>query len=743
MNVRAFLASALLFSILLPVAGQRPSQQTSAPPTPEPTRKTQRQSPPQVANEEVVRITTNLVQVDAVITDKAGKHVSDLKPAEFEILEDGRPQQLTNFTYVPNEPTTLTAGRASESASGPVDRNVPTGPATRLSPEHVRRTIALVVDDLGLSFESMGQMRFALRKFVNEQIQPGDLVAIIRTGGDIGTLQQFTNDKRLLNSAIERVKWLMCSGAGISISAPYRGYWNANGPCSGGDSSFLTLEAVRFILQGLSQLPGRKSLVLLSDGLRREDPLRPSESPGRPLRLSESLGRREQAASPNESREPINTFSFDNKLRKISELAIRSSVVIYGLDAKGVAYVYGATAADDFSDVPWDRRDAIITARARLAAGLNDGSMLLARETGGLMLQGTNDIVSGLRRVMEDQKGYYLLGYQPDGDTFDRQFHHLKVRVKRKGLTVRTRSGFFGISEDEARQALTPRDKTLAALVSPFSANDINVRLTALYADVPQTGHVMRSFLHIDSSKFTFTDEPDGWHRATFDLTGVLFGDNGRIAGEHSQTETLRVRGEAYERLLHDGLVDVFSMPVKKPGIYQLRVAVRDLASTRLGSAGQVIEVPDLSSDRLALSGLILSSIDNLDAALAQFNGQGTQESRNEAEVAGPAVRQLRTDLTPGYAFYIYNARIGQDARPHLKVQVRLLRDGKQVYTSGEKPLDFEQISDAKRLLVTARLMPGEKLPPGEYGLQIVVTDMLAKGQHGTVAQSIDFEIVR
>jgi hypothetical protein len=184
-------------------------------------------------------------------------------------------------------------------------------------------------------------------------------------------------------------------------------------------------------------------------------------------------------------------------------------------------------------------------------------------------------------------------------------------------------------------------------------------------------------------------------------------------------------------------------MPVKKRGVYQLRVAVRDLASTRLGASGQVVEVPDLSSDSLALSGLILSSSEGLEAALKQFNGQDKPESRNEAEAAGPAVRQLRTDMTPGYAFYIYNARIGPGARPQLSVQVRLLRDGKQIYLSGEKPLDFDQTSDPKRVLITARLMPDEKLVPGEYGLHVIVTDMFAKGRHGTVTQSIDFEIVR
>jgi hypothetical protein len=205
----------------------------------------------------------------------------------------------------------------------------------------------------------------------------------------------------------------------------------------------------------------------------------------------------------------------------------------------------------------------------------------------------------------------------------------------------------------------------------------------------------------------------------------------------------LRVRGEAYESLLHDGFVSVFTLPVKKTGVYQLRVAVRDLASRRLGAAGQVVEVPDLSNDSLALSGLILSSSDYLDAALAQFNGQDTHERRDEVEAAVPAVRQLRSGVIPGYAFYVYNARVGENGQPRLKVQVHLLRDGKQVYTSAEKPIDFDQTSDPKRLLVTSRLMPDERLPAGEYGLQVVVTDMLANDQHRSVTQSIDFEIVQ
>lgn len=121
----------------------------------------------------------------------------------------------------------------------------------------------------------------------------------------------------------------------------------------------------------------------------------------------------------------------------------------------------------------------------------------------------------------------------------------------------------------------------------------------------------------------------------------------------------------------------------------------------------------------------------------------GTQNSRNQAEAAGAALRQLRRDMTPGYAFYIYNARLGQDTRPSLKMQVRLLRDGKQVYTSGENPSSLIEsaIPTASSLLRACCLM--KDCRPVNTALQIVVTDLLAKGQHTTVTQSIDFEIMK
>src|SRR5436309_12727069 len=157
------------------------------------------QNPAQRDKDDVVRISVTLVQVDAVVIDGKGRYVTDLQPEDFEISEDGKRQHITNFSYVSTQPPTPTANLPEKGKPGKNEPPAPPTPPTHLRPEQVRRTMALVVDDLGLSFESTAFLRDSLKKFVNQQMQPGDLVAIIRTGAGVGALQQFTTDKRLLN----------------------------------------------------------------------------------------------------------------------------------------------------------------------------------------------------------------------------------------------------------------------------------------------------------------------------------------------------------------------------------------------------------------------------------------------------------------------------------------------------------------------------------------------------------------
>ena len=153
-------------------------------------------TPKPVENDDVVKISTTLIQVDVTVTDKNGKIVTNLKPEDFEIFENDERQSITNFSFISSVSETVQTPKPNKTEAG-----VPIPPVA-IRPDQVRRTIVLVVDDLGLSADSIYTVKRSLRKFVDEQMQPNDLVAIILTGKGVGSLQQFTSDKNLLYTAI-------------------------------------------------------------------------------------------------------------------------------------------------------------------------------------------------------------------------------------------------------------------------------------------------------------------------------------------------------------------------------------------------------------------------------------------------------------------------------------------------------------------------------------------------------------
>ncbi|HEX8178553.1 MAG TPA: VWA domain-containing protein, partial [Pyrinomonadaceae bacterium] len=582
---------------------------------------------PAVDAEDVVRITTNLVQFDAVVTDKSGRQVTDLRADEFEVLEDGKPQQLTNVSYISlDRPGAPPVVASVKEANVPAVSNAPTL-TVPLRPAQVRRTIALVVDDLGLSFESLARVRAAMRRYVDEQMQPNDLVAIMRTSAGMGALQQFTNDKRILYAAIEHIRWYPLGRGGISPFGPIQPdpvaeanrtaqalrAQSASTPGGGANTitpvdqtsarrdlirdvgddidvyreelfSVGTLGALNFVVKGLKELPGRKSAILFSDGISI------FERDGKSGRVLESL-------------------------RRLVDLANRASVIIYAMDARGLQTL-GLTGADNVSGRGGVGIREALTDRERGFFESKNGLNYLAQQTGGLFFENDNDFNGGVRRVLDDQKGFYLIGYRPDPATFDattgrHNFHQLEVRVKRPDLKVRTRNGFYGLTDADAKPQRTGRAQQLyGALSSPFSAGALGVRLTSLYAHDAQAGAFMRSLLYVDGRDVTFKRQPDGAYAAQLDVLALTFGADGEALDEFNATLDWTGSDEAHANVMRGGLVYIVNVPVKKPGPYQLRVAVRDAATERVGTASQFIDVPDLAEQRLTLSGLIISGAD-------------------------------------------------------------------------------------------------------------------------------------
>ncbi|HWP55052.1 MAG TPA: VWA domain-containing protein, partial [Pyrinomonadaceae bacterium] len=233
--------------------------------------------------EDIVRISVNLVQVDATVADKKGQEITDLSADDFTVLANGKPQTITHFSYVPAATPESNASATKTSAS----------PST-ITRNQVRRTIALVVDDLGLSAVSIQDVKKALSRFVADQMRSGDLVAILRTGEGVGLLQQFTVNRDLLNAAIERLRWNPVGRAGAAAALSQAGKRfeekNKDHPLLDADLeqqrriyfALGTVSSLQFIVRALGALPGRKSVVLFSDGLplftmKEEDDLSPSQ----------------------------------------------------------------------------------------------------------------------------------------------------------------------------------------------------------------------------------------------------------------------------------------------------------------------------------------------------------------------------------------------------------------------------------------------------------------------------------
>jgi VWFA-related protein len=686
-TTRAQYCDAILALLLVVCLGA--SLQTSAPQS-EPGRQT-------LQNPSVIRMSIDLVQIDATVTDPQGRHVTDLTAEDFEILQDGKPQRLSGFAFVPTG-TLLAPATAGNSTIGPTigpTSSSTSGTVPPLARDHVRRTMAIVVDDLSLSFQSITRVRNVLRRFVDDRMQPGDLVAILRTGAGMGALQQFTTDRRLLHAAVDGVRWNMESRV-----APFEAATGIDTRLENIEKELATmgtLGAIQYVIRGVAQLPGRKSILLLSDGFRLTD-------------ADMKYG---------------NVLSL---LRSVVDESNRAGVVLYGIDLRGLAAT-APTAADGNAV----ESAGLVDRRGHELSATQDGVGALAHETGGLFFTNTNDIDDALRRVLDDQQGYYLLGYVPEHSTFssrDPKFHSLTVRVKRSGLRVRSRRGFLGKPES-SRTVDAPMDRMIAAVTSPFAGGDIRLRLSSFFGQVEKSGPIVLSVMHVDARDLAFSTQPDGTRVAGLEVLAMTFGKNGEVADQHSRRYTVKLTAERYARAIDTGFVYNMRVPVKRPGPYQLRIALRDIASGRIGSASHFIDVPDVKKKGLKLSGLFIQG-----AQAANLADGALEDLDPNATVA---VRRFRQGTSALYFCSVYNAERGATARAQIETEVRLFREDVVVFKSG--PHRIDQTAGSEDVTASGILQLTADMPTGSYILELTVIDRLGKTQNRAV-QTVDFEVI-
>jgi VWFA-related protein len=354
----------------------------------------------------VFRLSVSLVQVDAVVTDRKGRHVTTLGPADFQVLQDGKPQPVTAVAYVRADERYLDASGAPE----PVV--IPT------SPRQARRVIALVVDDSRMTFESIYHTRLGLQRFVDRELQADDLVTVVTTSGTRGTSWPFTFSRPELRAAVNRLRFSLWNASAAGALEPLENIFDLLPTTAERDReqhfAVNALNRIADVIAAVRELPGRKTVLLVSEGFSMSG-------------LSDSQIR--------------------DAMYGLVDQANRAGVVIYAVDPRGLVFT-GLSAADStgspsaMAQMMARRHDALLQTQ--------DGLRYVAGQTGGFAVVNNNDMPGAFRRVLEDQRGYYLIGFQPSGDTFypNRGFRRVKVKVTRRGLRVRTRAGFYGVATE-------------------------------------------------------------------------------------------------------------------------------------------------------------------------------------------------------------------------------------------------------------------------------------------------------
>lgn len=357
-------------------------------------------APRRPADQPVFRLSVSLVQLDAVVTDKRGRHVTTLGRDDFEVYQDGRPQSVVAVSYV-------------QADDGWVDTSgLPPLPVEALKPEDARRVIAVVVDDLRMSFESIYYARRGIGQFFDRQFQPGDLGMLVTTSGT--GVSPLSYSPTVLKAASSRLRYSLWDVQAARALAPIDGVSVTGAEGDFLERSFAESAILRIAdaINAVKKLPGRKSVVLVSEGFS------------------------------------VYGFGWDNSyiremLQRLVDRSNRAGVVIYAVDPRGLV-VTGITAADNVRG----SGAGVAATRSAAVRDSQEGLRFVAGETGGFAVVNSNDLARGFERIMTDQQGYYLIGYQPNAGTLsfksDQQFRRVKIKVKPKGLTIRTRAGFYG-----------------------------------------------------------------------------------------------------------------------------------------------------------------------------------------------------------------------------------------------------------------------------------------------------------
>ena len=544
------------------------------------------QTKPTEQSEDVIRVETNLVQTDVTVVDKKGHAVIGLRPSQFELRVDSKAQPLSFVEEV------ITGGLAEETQlkSARVGK-INNAPAPPLRTESTRRPlIFFFLDDVHLAAEGWARARSLLLNFVEHQMQPNDRAAVVSASGQIGFLQQLTDNKSVLREAISRLKpnynpeatasKVIISEADANLVANHsdQGLFNylvaatmreyqMQDPINaitlvknrvqqvdqqGKLAELATLSALENLIGSTEPLPGRKVVFFVSDGFIAD----------------------------------IKRSNGAELMKRIAKRSASAGAVIYSLDTRAPFLGSGADVSrneyPDFgSGTAWR---TVVENKAP-----QEPLETLADLTGGRSYLNANTLRAGVSDALTENSAYYLLGWRPDREQQPGRSTIQVSVIGRPDLKVRTRRNYFDFpkaqpNNTEAAAATSAEDQLKLTLGSLYARRDVPTTVSAAVGTTSQHMGLELS-MTIDATMLTL-ESLEGKDSAIVDVLGAAIDDRGVCSTFRQKLDIPR------EVLTHDRFIKWKQFLPLPAGLYQVRVAVRDRRSARLGSAMTWIEIP-------------------------------------------------------------------------------------------------------------------------------------------------------
>ena len=682
---------------------------------------------------------------------------------------DGKPRDISFFERIVagsrNEEAQLAAARGNSTGAIRPGSQAPV-------PLDRGRIVYFFIDDLHLSQSSTRRTRMLLKRFIDNEMGQNDETAITSTSGQIGFLQQLTDDKNVLHAATERLG-SRSYGTRDSQRPPMSEY-HAHLIESGNEDVFLyfvdevirqnpltprnlaaaevqgrasqinqqanyysnsTLNTLRGLIRNCAGVPGRKLFFFISDGFLLDR----SDGPDR--------------------------------VRQITAAAASAGVVIYSIDARGLS----TGMPDAMTEIPFDPSGRLARGAGGELTATQDGLNAVAVDTGGRAFLGSNDLSAGVTKALKETSAYYLLAWRPESaEQGNQRTRRLEVTVTaRPDLLVRFHHGFGDSSSTETASErkkegeTTPRppnELMSEAMRAAYPRSDLPVAISLNFLDLASSGSSLTTSIKVSTPSLVLENQ-GGQQVAVLDVAGGVYDDQGKPVSSFNKRLTIKSSSTSANTPPPDAVYYNHFCTIKA-GLYQVRVAAVDSKQGRAGSAVRWIEIPDLSSKALTLSSLIVgerkpllevetSSADATDPAKSpepirrvslniDHRFASTSHLRfvtfvynASGSLAGPTAIPSSQGTAEAANSLLVSSTGAPANSPDLAVQVQLFRDNEPIITMPLHKISIDALSDARRLPYAAEVdLAG--LQAGRYLLLVTVIDRLAKA---SASQKFGFQV--